>query len=162
MMSKLNITSQLSDSDIRDLKILAAMIVPASKDYDLPGADDPLIFDDILAAAAPHSATIASAVQALNTIARDLQATGFADLAVEQQETSADTFRKHHAAEAELLEALTVQCYYRDERVKNNLDMDTRPPFPAGFELEQGDWSLLDKVRERPALYRADSETGKN
>ena len=156
-MSKLNITSQLSDNDTRDLIILVAMIVPPSKEHDLPGADDPLIFTDILAAAAPHSATIVPAIQALDTIARDLQATGFADLAVEQQETSADTFRKHHAAEAELLEALTVQCYYRDERVKNNLDMDTRPPFPVGFELEQGDWSLLDKVRKRPAFYRPDS-----
>ena len=28
------------------------------------------------------------------------------------------------------------------------------PPFSKGFEVEQGDWSLLDPVRARPKLYR--------
>jgi hypothetical protein len=32
--------------------------------------------------------------------------------------------------------------------------MEPRPPFPEGFEVEEGDWSLLDPVRARPKLYR--------
>jgi hypothetical protein len=32
--------------------------------------------------------------------------------------------------------------------------MDARAPFPKGYDLEQGDWSLLDPVRARPRLYR--------
>jgi hypothetical protein len=35
-----------------------------------------------------------------------------------------------------------------------SLDMEVRPPFPQGFAVEQGNWSLLDPVRKRPKLYR--------
>jgi hypothetical protein len=35
-----------------------------------------------------------------------------------------------------------------------SLGMEPRAPFPKGFEVEQGDWSLLDPVRARPKLYR--------
>ena len=38
--------------------------------------------------------------------------------------------------------------------VMRSLGMEPRPLFPKGFEVEQGDWSLLDPVRARPKLYR--------
>ena len=31
---------------------------------------------------------------------------------------------------------------------------DARPPFPKGFDVEQGDWSLLDPVKRRGTIYR--------
>jgi hypothetical protein len=40
-------------------------------------------------------------------------------------------------------------CYYRDDRVMVSLGLEARPPFPKGYVLEQGDWSLLDPVRAR-------------
>ena len=58
---------------------------------------------------------------------------------------------------SEALKSLTsviLQCYYRDDRVMRSLGMEPRPPFPKGLEVEQGDWSLLDPVRERPKFYR--------
>jgi hypothetical protein len=47
-----------------------------------------------------------------------------------------------------------VQCYYRDARVMESLGMEARPPFPKGYELEQGEWSLLDPVRDRGKMWR--------
>jgi hypothetical protein len=41
-----------------------------------------------------------------------------------------------------------------DDRVMRSLGMEPRPPFPEGFEMGQGDWSLLDPVRARAKLYR--------
>ena len=52
------------------------------------------------------------------------------------------------------LERIILQCYYRDDRVMRSLGLEVRPPYPKGFEVEQGDWSLLDPVRARPKLYR--------
>jgi hypothetical protein len=52
------------------------------------------------------------------------------------------------------LSRIVLQCYYRDDRVMRSLGMEARPPFPKGFEVEQGDWSLLDPVRAMPPLYR--------
>ena len=35
-----------------------------------------------------------------------------------------------------------------------SLGQEPRPPFPKGHTLEQGDWSLLDRVRGRPKMWR--------
>jgi len=49
---------------------------------------------------------------------------------------------------------VAFECYYRDERVMQSLNMDNRPAFPQGYEVEQGDWSLLDPVKKRAPFYR--------
>ena len=156
--------TSFTDAQTQSLRWVVDMIIPASTEDGLPSANDPVIFANILAAAQLRRDAVEAALSALDEVARESQGKDFAGLAPEGHllTGAVETFRHAYPDEAGLLAMLTVQCYYRDERVKNNLDMDTRPPFPAGFELEQGDWSLLDKVRERPALYRADSETGKN
>ena len=51
------------------------------------------------------------------------------------------------------LVSIIAQCYYRDDRVMRSLEMEPRSPFPQGFEVEQGDWSLLDPVKRRAAGY---------
>ena len=52
------------------------------------------------------------------------------------------------------LTRIILQCYYRDDRVMRSLGMEPRPPYPKGFEVEQGDWSLLETVRSRPRMWR--------
>jgi hypothetical protein len=49
------------------------------------------------------------------------------------------------------------QFYYRDDRVLRSLGLELRAPFPKGYPLEQGDWSLLDPVKARPAVLRRTS-----
>jgi hypothetical protein len=49
---------------------------------------------------------------------------------------------------------VVLQCYYRDDRVLRSLNLELRPPFPLGYTLEQGDWSLLDPVKARPPMWR--------
>jgi hypothetical protein len=37
-----------------------------------------------------------------------------------------------------------------------SLGLELRAPFPLGYQLEQGDWSLLDPVKAmKPSLRRA-------
>jgi len=45
---------------------------------------------------------------------------------------------------------MTVSCW--------RLGMEARPPFPHGYTLEQGDWSLLDAVRKRLPFWRDDRD----
>ena len=42
----------------------------------------------------------------------------------------------------------------RSARVLESLGTPPRPPFPEGYEVDQGDWSLLDPVRNRGPIYR--------
>jgi hypothetical protein len=57
-------------------------------------------------------------------------------------------------AAAATLVRVVLQCYYRDDRVLRSLGLELRAPFPKGYTLEQGDWSLLDPVRARPAKLK--------
>ncbi len=154
MTANENNSASLSDDDIQDLKIIVDMIIPASDAHKIPGATDPEIFEDILTLATLHGDSIASAMKTLNALSGDKLGMAFAVLPVDQREAITDDFRDQNSAMAELLEALTVQGYYRNARIKGSLDMDVRPPFPGGFTLEQGDWSLLEDVRRRLPFHR--------
>ena len=55
---------------------------------------------------------------------------------------------------AATLVRVVLQCYYRDDRVLRSLGLELRAPFPQGYVLEQGDWSLLDPVKARPPKLR--------
>ena len=140
----------LSVDDQRSLRCLVALMIPASAQHAVPGADDALIFADILASLRPHAVLARDAMAQLH----ELSGACFADLAAAQQSALAQRFRSERRSLATLLVSVTVQCYYRDDRVMRSLDMEVRPPFPKGFEVEQGDWSLLDPVRKRAKMYR--------
>ena len=45
-------------------------------------------------------------------------------------------------------------AYYQDPRILTALSLKDSPPFPGGYAVDQGDWSLLDPVRKRKPLYR--------
>ena len=142
--------SELTPAESRDLRCIAGMMIPASAEFDVPGAGDPIIFADIL-----------------NTLGRDLdhvrEALGglvalcggpFADLDANRRETVAAAFRERGGVAAATLSRVILQCYYRDDRVVRSLGLEPRAPFPKGHTLEQGDWSLLDPVRARPKMWR--------
>jgi len=78
----------------------------------------------------------------------------FADLDAERRDAVAARLREAGGEALMGVSRIIVQCYYRDDRVMQSLGLEARPPFPKGFEVEQGDWSLLDPVRARPRLYR--------
>ena len=132
------------------LRALVALIIPASEAHAVPGADDALIFADILVSARPHATQVASALARLDAAAT----APFATLDAAHQAHIAATCRAAAGELFGLIATLTAQCYYRDDRVMRSLDMEPRPPFPLGYTLEEGDWSLLDPVRARPKFYR--------
>jgi hypothetical protein len=137
----------LSPEEVRDLRCVAGMMVPASDAFDVPGADDPAIFTDIVASVGRDLQAVKAALAALSD-------GGFADLEAAKREAVAASFRERCGAHAAVLARVILQCYYRDDRVVRSLGLEPRPPFPKGYTLEQGDWSLLDPVRKRPKMWR--------
>lgn len=132
------------------LKILAGLMIPASTEYQVPGADDDLIFADILQTVIPEHAVARLVVEQLN----DLADGNFAALKAPEAQQAAQRFRMSGSPLVGFVHALVAQCYYRDDRVMRSLAMEPRAPFPEGFEVEEGDWSLLDPVRARRRMYR--------
>ena len=128
--------TSFSDVEVKALKWLASQIIPSSDNYNLPGADDPNVFAEILRDAARLRSTLHAM---LTDVGNGMDVT---------------ELRRVHAAAAVALQQVVVFCYYRDPRVMRALDMDARPPFPKGFEVEPGDLSLLEPVKNRGRMYR--------
>jgi hypothetical protein len=66
----------------------------------------------------------------------------------------AQEFRSSGGAAAATLVRVVLQCYYRDDRVLRSLGLELRAPFPKGYVLPDGDWSLLDPVKARAGTLR--------
>ncbi len=135
-----------------DLRTVAAMIIPASDEYRVPGADDAAIQADMLNTLGRDTAPV---IAALDHLAR-LAGKPLAELDQGQQDKVATEFRAAGGGAAATLVRVVLQCYYRDDRVLRSLGLELRAPFPKGHVLQDGDWSLLDPVRARsPNLRRA-------
>jgi hypothetical protein len=140
----------LSAEQIRDLRALAGAIIPPSPAYGVPGADDEMIFTDILGSLERDRDDVTHALAHLAA----LSGGAFADLGPERRTEVATAFREAGGAPLAALVRVVLLCYYRDDRVMRSLGQEPRPPFPGGHVVEQGDWSLLDPVRARPPMYR--------
>jgi len=143
-------TDTLSPAESRDLRCIAGMMIPASTEFGVPGADDAIIFADIVQSLGRDLGDVREALRGLAALADG----AFADLDVARRAAVAAAFRARGGAEVATLSRVILQCYYRDDRVVLSLGLEPRAPFPKGHTLEQGDWSLLDPVRARPKMWR--------
>ncbi|WP_439373988.1 hypothetical protein [Bradyrhizobium sp. DASA03120] len=134
----------------QDLRAIAAMIIPPSEEYRVPGADDEIIQADILATLGRDTRPV---VAALDHLAR-LAGMPLADLAPDARDGVAQQFRSAGGVAAATLVRVVLQCYYRDDRVLRSLGLELRAPFPKGHVLPDGDWSLLDPVKARAGTLR--------
>ena len=133
-----------------DLRTVAGMIIPASTEYKVPGADDAAVQADIVKTLGRDTAPV---VAALDHLAR-LAGKPLVELDAARRDEVAKQFRASGGAPAATLVRVVLQCYYRDDRVLRSLGLELRAPFPQGYVLEQGNWSLLDPVRARPPSLR--------
>ena len=139
--------------DLEERQLLRAVVgsmIPPSPEFGLPGADDEAIYAEILAIADRDAKPVRQSLRLL----QELSGGSFAALGVSRQAAVGAEFREEHPEPFLVLVALAARCYYRDDRVMRSLGMEPRPPFPRGFEVEQGDWGLLDAVRARGRIYR--------
>jgi len=140
----------LSPRQRDDLRTVAAMIVPASDAYKVPGADDPAIQADMLATLGRDTRLVAAALDHLAKLAGG----PLAELDAARRDAVAQEFRNSGGATAATLVRVVLQCYYRDDRVLRSLGLELRAPFPKGYVLPDGDWSLLDPVKARAGTLR--------
>jgi hypothetical protein len=141
-------TDTLTPAESRDLRCIAGMMIPASTEFDVPGADDATIFADIVKSLGRDFSVVRAALHEL------ADGGAFADMDAARRDRTIEAFRARGGTNAATLSRVILQCYYRDDRVVLSLGLEPRAPFPKGHTLEQGDWSLLDPVRTRPKMWR--------
>ncbi|TCU78667.1 hypothetical protein EDE08_101449 [Bradyrhizobium sp. R2.2-H] len=148
MTDQLTLTPRQRD----DLRTIAAMIIPPSEEYRVPGADDDIIQADIIATLGRDTKQVVTALDHLSRLA----GMPLAELDAARRDAVAQEFRKSGVAAATLVRVV-LQCYYRDDRVLGSLGLELRAPFPKGHVLPDGDWSLLDPVKARGGSLRRTS-----
>jgi hypothetical protein len=140
----------LSTRQRDDLRAVAAMMIPESAEYRVPGADDAAIQADILATLGRDTKQVSEALEHLARLAGE----PLSALDAARRESVATEFRVAGGSAAATLIRVVLQCYYRDDRVLRSLGLELRPPFPMGYALEQGNWSLLEPVKARSPMWR--------
>ena len=149
----------LDAEETATLRHIVGAMIPASEEFGVPGADDPVIFDDILSIVRTNVDLVGTGISAVDAMARSRFDERLIDLEADDRESVLMEFSQSPATPMRYLVTITAQCYYRDDRVMASLGMDARPPFPEGHEIPQGDLSLLDPVKARGPIWRAPRST---
>lgn len=140
----------LDDGEHQALRGVAGLMIPACAAQGMPGADDDAVFADIVRSLGRDTAAVRRALRRLDTLAGGR----FGELPGAAREEAARRLREECPPLAAVLVAVVVRCYYRDDRVIRAIGMEPRPPYPQGFEVAGGDYSLLDPVRARGPIWR--------
>jgi hypothetical protein len=149
--------SELTPAELQDLRRLVGFMVPPSTDYRVPGANDETIFADIVRSLGRDRSAVRKALAML----REMVGGDFAAIDEAEAEATAMALLRREGPEITALGRAVLQCYYRDERVIRSLGLEPGPPFPKGHTVQQGDWTLLDAVRNRPPMWREVDDMGR-
>lgn len=142
------------------LNALLDMMIPASADGRMPAASSLGLFDDAggltkdAQAKADHAVLVAG-LDEIHAVANSRFNGALAKLDAMQAKGLVDDLRASAALFFDLLTQHTVARYYEHEQVLAALGVEPSAPWPRGHSVEDGDWSLLDGVRGRAALYRS-------
>jgi hypothetical protein len=147
--------TRLSDAEIEDLGVIAGTMVPEDTALRMPGADDPAILEDMVRSMGRDLPLVREAVAAIAAKSGE----AFAEMDQAAREALINEWYPGGGAPALALGRVIASAYYRDDRVLSALGHEARAPFPKGYVLEEGDWSLLDVVRKRQPFWRDDRVT---
>ena len=141
----------LTNEQLEALKIIAEKMIPANEVYGVPSGGDERVFAEIKIAATREADILAQGLDELLEACEGNLADQSAS--VVQALVEGSTVSRF----AGTVVTAIVECYYRDSRVMTALGMEPRAPFPQGYDLPDGDWSMLDPVRARGPIWRETS-----
>ena len=146
-----------STEQARALAHVLDRIIPPSEDGRLPGAGQPGVVDHIetaLARTPDLMRMILESLAALDEVARRRSAREFLACSEEDRSRAIDELAMSEHAFSPMLILHAYAGYYQQPRVLEALGMESRPPHPKGYTMEENDFSLLEPVRRRAKLYR--------
>lgn len=147
----------LSPDEREALSSVLDEIIPRSEDGRLPGAGEAGLASAI-DEAQRKSPELRFAIDAgLSALAELLAGRGAESLAALGEAERLEVMNELAMRAPAFLPGLVFQtyvAYYTHHDVVLALGLEPRPPHPKGYELEEGDLSLLDPVRRRDPQYR--------
>lgn len=144
----------------RALTTVAGIIIPASEDGRMPGAERFDVWAYVCSVVPECCEDIRNELEHLGRLAEETHGIAFDQLDPKTARAFVHRAREHHHAFLGILAAQVAACYYQQDEVLVAIGMEPRPPFPRGYEVVPGDFSLLEPVRAREPLYRPAEEDG--
>lgn len=144
----------LSAAQREILDTVLNMIVPPSADGRMPGAAEVGVPAYLTAEAADALPVLRGELDQLERRSRARFARRFAELEKPERTSLLAGLRAQEPSFMSRLAMETLACYYQHDRVLGGLGVEARPPYPKGYQLAQGDLSLLEPVRARGKIYR--------
>ena len=136
------------------LNSLLKIIIPKSKDEKMHSADEVQFFDYIVKYDACIISELINHLRNIEKLSQEKYKSKFIDLREHQKEI---VFKRYSKLEKiffdKFLDKL-LDCYYTNDKVLVGLGLDLNPPFPTGNDLETGDFSLLNPVKQRGEFFR--------
>ncbi len=136
------------------LDALLDLMIPASEDGKMPGAREVGFPEYMVRNDAELVPELEQGLDMIIDATHADQGKSFFDLATSEQEILIGKFRNSQGEFLHLLTSLVMSCYYQDDRVITAIGLEARPPFPKGNEVDPGDFSLLEPVRQRGEIWR--------
>ncbi len=120
----------LTANEVRSLRCVAGMMIPASAERDLPGADDETIFTDIVHGIGLDAAPVRQALRHLDASVDGV----FADADLTRRQAAAAALQDAGGEQLTALIRVVAQCYYRDDRVMRSSGWRSGRRFPTDMK----------------------------
>lgn len=129
-------------------------LIPASLDGRMPAARALHLYDHLCGLRPGDRTLIENGLVALDQRATEVHGESFVRLSLQQAKDLVDALREQRSPFIQTFVAQTVGRYVAHPTVMPLLGLEARPPWPQGNVVAEGDWSLLDAVKQREKFYR--------
>ena len=143
-----------SEAERAALDVLMDLLIPASADGRMPAARSLRLYDNTATMRSRERAILGEGLAELDRRTLAEQGVSFAQLDQARAKALVDAMREEGSTFVQTFVAQTVGRYTSHPTVMPLLGLEVRPLWPQGNVVAEGDWSLLDVVREREKFYR--------
>jgi hypothetical protein len=152
LKEKNNVSENLIEEQRRTLNVLLNLIIPPSKDGKMPSAADVGFFDYL--DSNKQMPWLKEGLQKIVVESLNKYGKEFSVLNGSEQTQLIHSIKRLYRKFFNRLTTQVMQCYYQNDDVLEAIGLETRPPFPKGYLLEEGDITLLEPVYLRGKIYR--------
>ena len=135
-----------------NLARLASAMIPEEGEH--PAGGHPDILGALLEHLAGKADLVREGMQTLEALAEVEHSQTLGALADAQCLALLPVLMEQQPAFYYLLQSSLLTAYYQHPATLDAVGVAPRPPYPAGREVRETDWSLLDPVRTRAPFYR--------
>ena len=143
-----------NDVQLASLNVLMDLLIPASPDRRMPAASDLALFANVADMPSKDRLLIEAGLAELDARSVRRHQLSYARLQQADARALVEELRSEGSAFIQAFMTQTVGRYLAHDVVMPLIGLEPRAPWPKGNQVAQGDWSLLDVVKQRPKIYR--------